>query len=108
MTVRLETKINRYVGLSSDPKPTPGEYSLDISRALTAEDVPVGSTFLEADTEEIWHWTGWEWRLEDTREVRELKASNSLLSELIVEFRTLRHALVLTGMAEDIDEPIKD
>ncbi len=107
MTVRLETKIHRYVGLSSDPKPTPGEYSLDISRALTAADVPVGSTFLEADTEEVWHWTGTEWRLEDTREVRELKALNGLLSELIIEFRTLRHSLELTGMAAEIDEPTR-
>lgn len=107
MTVTLETKIHRYVGLSSDVKPTPGQLSPDSSRVLTAADVPVGSAFLEADTEEVWHWTGREWRLEDTREVRALKVNNSLLGEVVLELRILRHALELSGMATEIDEPTR-
>ncbi len=108
MTVKFETKIHRYIGHSGDRKPTPGQLSPDSSRMLTAADVPVGSVFLEADTEELWHWTGTEWRAEDTREVRLLKANNGLLRDVVRELVTLRHALVLTGMAEDIDEPIKE
>lgn len=35
------------------------------------------------------------------------KSTNDLLEEVIYELRTMRHALVLGGLAEDIDEPIK-
>lgn len=81
MTVRLETKINRYIGLSTDTKPYPG-LSMG-GRELTAADVPVGSSFLEADTNEVWHWNGREWLVGDDRTVRELKEIKSLLATLV-------------------------
>ena len=34
-------------------------------------------------------------------------SADVLLAELVYEMRLLRHALVLQGMAADIDEPIK-
>ena len=104
MTVRLETSIHRYIGLSTDVKPEPGLIVDD--RKVTAADVPVGSTFLDADTEERWHWTGLEWRAEDSREVRALKENTGLLEEVVRQLTLLRHSLVLGGIAEDIDDTI--
>ena len=83
MTVRLASKIYRYIGLSGDDKPQPGRLSPDGKRELTDADVPTGCTFLEADTEEIWRWNGNEWRQADTPEVRELKAIKSLLAIMV-------------------------
>ena len=105
MTVRLETTIHRFIGLSGDAKPEPGQ-TLD-GQELTAADVPVGSIYLNADTAERWHWTGREWRAEDVPEVRELKVATTLLREAVNELITLRHALMLGGLAAEIDEPIK-
>jgi hypothetical protein len=84
MTVRLETKINRYVGLSTDTKPYPGLRWMDATGAEVEEgDVPAGSSFLEADTNEVWRWTGREWVIGDSREVRELKDIKGLLGVLV-------------------------
>ena len=84
MTVRLETKIHRYIGLSGDQKPEPGlPDPADLTRVLTGADVPVGSTFLEADTEDLYRWDGREWTATDNRTVRELKEIKGLLATLV-------------------------
>lgn len=89
MTVRLETKINRYIGLSTDEKPYPGQADPTDAdgHEMTAADLPPGSTFLEADTEEIWRWDGREWGAADNRTVRELKEIAGLLGELVDQGR---------------------
>lgn len=89
MTVRLETKIHRYIGLSGDSKPVPGQPDPAApSRVLTGADVPVGSTFLEADTEDLYRWNGREWTAEDNKTVTELKAIKGLLGELLEQGTT--------------------
>lgn len=35
-----------------------------------------------------------------------LKTQEELLTELILEIRTLRHAMIITGLIANIDEPI--
>lgn len=44
---RLETATQRYIGLSSDEKPT--------------SNVPAGSSFFESDTFRIARWDGYRW-----------------------------------------------
>jgi len=46
MTVSLMANIHRWVGLSTDTKPTSG---------------PVGSTFFEVNTGQNWIWNGTDW-----------------------------------------------
>lgn len=86
MTVRLETKIHRYIGLSTDERPYPGQV-LD-GRELTNDDIPVGSSFLAADTGDVWRWDGRGWIAGDNRTVRELKDIKGLLGQ-ILEHMTL-------------------
>ena len=81
MTVRRETKVNRYIGVSGDRKPEPG-HTVD-GEVLTVDDVPTGSTFLAVDTNELWHWNGWEWIFTTSPEVRELQEIKSLLAAIL-------------------------
>lgn len=55
----LEGSIKRFIGLSSDTKPSLGS-QVDGSTTLTT-DLPPGSSFLETDTGNIWRWDGNEW-----------------------------------------------
>ena len=50
----LESTIKRYVGLSTDTKPT-GDFA-------NGETLPPGSSFLETDTGVIYRWSGEHWR----------------------------------------------
>ncbi|MDO8631175.1 MAG: hypothetical protein Q7R41_11845 [Phycisphaerales bacterium] len=64
MTVKLEGTIKRFIGLSSDRKPTIGANPRDDAGevlTLTATDLPAGSSFLETDTGTIWRWNGSTW-----------------------------------------------
>lgn len=61
MTVKLEGSIRRYIGLSTDEKPSVGA-QLD-GRTVTAGDLPAGSSFLETDTGRIARWDGTTWTL---------------------------------------------
>ncbi len=88
MTVRLETKINRYIGLSGDEKPRvglmlPADENNPNGIEILPAGLPNGSTFLEADTGIIWHWNGSEWRAGTTPQVLELLAIKSLLATLV-------------------------
>ena len=58
--MRLEATIKRYVGDSSETKPTPGWPQAD-GTTLLATDLPAGSSFLEEDTGLVSRWTGYIW-----------------------------------------------
>lgn len=94
MTVRLETKINRYIGHAGDTKPEPGQPDpADITRVLLAGDVPVGSTFMEEDTEDLYRWNGREWGKADNRTVRELKTITGVLGDILENLNAARTGL---------------
>ena len=65
MAIRLEASVKRYIGLSTDAKPTVGT-SYD-GTVITDNDLPAGSTFLEEDvfladgTQRIARWNGKKW-----------------------------------------------
>ena len=86
MTVRLETTIKRYIGLSTDEKPTPGLHWPG-GEEITYKDVPAGSSFLATDTNEVWHWNGREWVIGDSPEVRELREIKGLLGDIVANTR---------------------
>lgn len=78
MAVRLESTIKRYTGLSSDDKPRLGQNSDGVE--VSAADLPVGSSFLESDTGNIYRWTGTQWQFGDSPEVLELREIKALLA----------------------------
>ena len=86
MTVRLEGSIRRWIGLSSDTKPEPGQTGFDpLTNAhvpLVAADVPAGSSFLETDTGLIWRWNGEQWTSAPGEESDLLYVAQALLVEV--------------------------
>jgi hypothetical protein len=56
MAVRLESSIRRWIGLSTDEKPSLG-LNAD-GTTVTAQDLTPGSSFLETDTGRIYRWDG--------------------------------------------------
>lgn len=58
MTVKLETSIKRYTGVSRDKKPVP--YSLG-GTMKEGQALPTGSVFYEVDTGKEARWDGAEW-----------------------------------------------
>ena len=56
---RLEGHIKRFVGLSTDQKPSVGTQS--DGATLTTADLPPGSSFLETDTGRIYRFSGVDW-----------------------------------------------
>lgn len=83
MTVRLEATIKRFIGLSTDTKPYVGFISLQDGTEIKAVDLPVGSSFLATDTNEVWHWDGREWVVGNSQEVRELQDIKGLLGAIL-------------------------
>ena len=63
--VRLETKTHRYIGHSTDRKPQVGDNVLQSDGMtyyrITDADLPVGSSYLAEDTDEVSRWTGAGW-----------------------------------------------
>ena len=59
MAVKLEGTIKRWIGLSTDIKPKVGLTVEGLT--ITANDLPVGSSFLEEDTGRIWRYNSVEW-----------------------------------------------
>lgn len=56
MTVRLEGTTKRWIGLSTDHKPqSAGGFG------KAHDEIPPGSSFLEADTGVVYRWTGKSW-----------------------------------------------
>lgn len=92
MTVRLETKIHRYIGLSTDERPYPGQILPDGS-VVTAADIPAGSSFLAADTEDVWRWDGRAWIAGDNRTVLELKEIKGILGDIRASLEALSGGL---------------
>ena len=84
MAVRLETTIKRYIGLSTDERPTDAQ--------------PFGSSLLESDTGRIWKYgiEGWTLPIIEDEQVQ-------LLSALVVEVLRIGRLLTLaTGV--DVEE----
>ena len=84
MAVRLETTIKRYIGLSTDERPTDAQ--------------PFGSSLLESDTGRIWRYgtKGWMLAIAEDEQVQ-------LLSVLVVEVLRIGKLLTLaTGL--DVEE----
>ena len=92
MTVKLESTIKRYIGLSTDDKPTPGEYSDAAARVLTAEDVPPGSTFKD-DRGRISTWNGSDWH-EPSAAADTVTAIVEAIGELRLEVAQLRIGMI--------------
>lgn len=65
MAILLEGTTRRWIGLSTDIKPAPGQTGFDPGTGLSApiaeSDVPAGSSFLETDTGRIYRWNGEQW-----------------------------------------------
>ena len=101
MAVRLEGPINRWIGLSTDAKPTPGEYWTPAGAVLTAKDVPVGST-LKDEKGRIWAFDGSGWTVPETPD------ATSLLVEAItgmrIELAQLRLGLIQAEMCAEVSK----
>ena len=81
MTVVLEGAIRRYIGLSTDEKPTLGFNNPD-GTTITANDLPAGSSFMETDTGDIYRWLDDRWRLAAIDADDSLYVLQALLSEV--------------------------
>lgn len=76
MAYKLEGQLHRYIGLSTDEKPT------------TSVAAPVGSTFFESDTGRMYRWNGSDWDFP-----KGVSQTDSLLVELIFEVRAMRESI---------------
>ena len=90
MAVRLEGSIRRWVGLSTDDKPSLGLQA--DGRTVGAGDIPAGSSFLETDTGRIYRWNG-----ADTWTLPGLEGDEQLyvLQALLIEVTQLRQMVEL-------------
>lgn len=95
MAISLEGSIKRWIGLSTDRKPQPGQTQFDpvlnTSSPLTALDLPAGSSFLETDTGLIYRWDGDQW----TRSPDEGSEQLYVLQALLAEVTQLRQMVEL-------------
>lgn len=95
MAVTLETTIKRWIGLSSDTKPIPGQTLFDpahnISTLLGTADVPAGSSFMESDTGFIYRWSGELW----TRAPSEQSDELYVLQAILIQLTELRQTVAL-------------
>ena len=87
MAVKLEGTIKRFIGLSTDTKPSVG-LNLD-GLTLTALDLPPGSSFLETDTGRIWRYNSLEWviHVPENEQAEYLQA-------ILFELASIREAIV--------------
>ena len=84
MTVRRLSTLNRYIGLSTDGKPT---------------DAPVGSTFFEYDTQIMYIiQDGNLWERKDPQDI-----VPEMLSEVIAELRAIRRGHECYLWNEEVD-----
>lgn len=90
MAVRLEGSIKRWIGLSTDDKPSLGLQS--DGRTVAASDMPAGSSFLETDTGQIYRWNG-----SDTWTLSAPEADEQLyvMQAILVEVTKLRQMVAL-------------
>ena len=99
MAVLLEGAIKRWIGLSSDTKPAPGQTQFDptlnTSTPLVALDVPPGSSFLETDTGFIYRWNGDQWMRAPDSSV----TAAQFLGAVIEEVKELRDTVELAASA---------
>ena len=95
MTVRLEASIKRYIGDSTDKKPTPGMTIGGVE--LKVSDLPAGSSFLEANTGRIFRWTGAEWT------AGPLRPEINLLEEILTELQKINIRVGIGTDTEDLE-----
>ena len=96
----LETRTKRFIGHSTDTKPTVGIQlvSDENARTTTDADLPAGSTFLESDTGDIWRWDGVRWTLPIAENDALLREFRSLREEVAA----LRLGMIQAGTAVDV------
>ena len=101
----LETTIKRFIGHSSDPKPTVGRQldnwktqPDDLATITNARDLPAGSTFFEEDTGDIWRWNGVSWTLPTQN--NDLRSQD--LKALVTELQLLRIGMVAAGTCKEV------
>lgn len=113
----LVTAIKRFLGKASDPKPTVGKQFQDVNTGnppatTTSIDLPVGSTYMEEETGDIWRWNGNAWVLppKDTAAYENLTKA---IRELRMEMVRLRMGMIEAGACqavpnEDVEEEFID
>lgn len=77
MAVKLEGTIKRFIGVTTDEKPT--------------SEVPAGSSFLEADTGVVWRFDGRVWMAAQGAEV--LSNLVEVMVSLLVDIREVLYNL---------------
>ena len=101
-TYAREGRVARFIGGSGDKKPYLGLQLEDPAVIMTDADLPVGSTFFETDTGNIYRWSGAAWTLPQPAEPQAplLQA----LSELKVEIVALRMGMIEAGLCTEFAE----
>ena len=106
--MKLVAHVKRFIGLSSDVKPTTG-YQLDGSdQTLSNVDLPAGSTSLETDTGDLPRWDGEKWRVVPeggSAQTAIAEALNEVLIELRqlrIDFALLRLGMMSTGACKEV------
>ena len=98
--VRLEQQTKRFIGKSTDAKPTVGSYFNNV--LLTATDLPAGSTFLEEDvfladgSQRISRWNGEAWTYPMRSDVSQ-PALAGAIEALRLEIVALRLGMIEAG-----------
>lgn len=106
MAVRLESTIKRFIGKSTDAKPTTVSQGADKQGEITPttnRDMPAGSTFFEEDSGNIWRWNGIEWVLPAATE----NIQRHILEELFGIHRELvstRLGMIEAGECRDVSK----
>ncbi len=103
MAIFLETTTQRYIGQSTDTKPTDrGDGS----------PIAVGSSLLETDTGLLYRWTGqggWQASASAVRAAATTAALStdpvtSVLEAILLELQSLRAGMVLAETCEDVND----
>ena len=104
MTVRLESTIKRFIGMSTDDKPIVEQPDDPLSRAL-----PAGSSFLETDTGKIWRWNGAVWTYPSDLEgieARQQDAANAAAAAQLSMLMDIRDLMLLQSSAAQLTRPV--
>lgn|SRR3990167_2171653 len=98
MAYKLEARIHRWIGLSTDTKPTPGSVGQEGGAVLTAADVPAGSTFKD-EFGYVSTFNGTEW----STPAPETNPIVDAITLLTAEVARLRLGMIDMGTASDVE-----